>query len=187
MGFGWALTDLLMADDAITADRIHTLNQHEQFDFIKLYNQTNQNDFIEDSPFIGNQTSCNYYTPEEFANTFHQTNKSLSLFCINCRSLNAHWDALKDLLYTMCVNHFLMDFIGLTEVFQIEQDQQFTLNGYHQLEYNTRPSLDDAHGGVALFINENLNYIKRDDLSIFIPHVMETIFVEIQYNVPNLS
>ena len=41
--------------------------------------------------------------------------------------------------------------------------------------------MDDAHGGVALFINENLNYIKRDDLSIFIPHVMETIFVEIQY------
>ena len=74
-----------------------------------------------------------------------------------------------------------MDFIGLTEVFQIEQDQHFTLNGYHQLEYNTRPSLDDAHGGVALFINENLNYIKRDDLSIFIPHEMETIFVEIQY------
>ena len=63
MGFGWALTDLLMADDTITADRIQTLNQHEQFDFIKLYNQTNQNDFIEDSPFIGNQTSCNYYTP----------------------------------------------------------------------------------------------------------------------------
>ena len=49
MGFGWALTDLLMADDAITADRIQTLNQHEQFDFIKLYNQTNQNDFLEDS------------------------------------------------------------------------------------------------------------------------------------------
>ena len=55
------------------------------------------------------------------------------------------------------------------------------LNGYHQLEYNTRPSSDDTHGGVGLFINENLNYIKRDDLSIFIPHVMETMFVEIQY------
>ena len=34
MGFGWALTDLLMADDVITADRIQTLNQHEQFEFI---------------------------------------------------------------------------------------------------------------------------------------------------------
>ena len=81
----------------------------------------------------------------------------------------------------MCVNNFLLDFIGLTEVFQIEKDQHFTLNVYHQLEYNTRPSSDDTHGGVGLFINENLNYIKRDDLSIFNPHVMETMFVEIQY------
>ena len=82
MGFGWAPTDLLMGDDTITADRIQTLNQHEQFDFIKLYNQTNQSDFIEDSPFTGKQTSCNYYTPDEFAKTFHQTSKSLSLLCI---------------------------------------------------------------------------------------------------------
>ena len=66
----------------------------------------------------------------------------------------------------------MLEFIDLTEVFQIEKDQHFTLNGYHQLEYNTHPSSNDTHGGVALFINENLNYIKRDDLSIFIPHVM---------------
>ena len=181
MGFGWAPTDLLMVDETVTADRIQTLNQHEQFDFIKLYNQKKQSDFIEDSPFTGKQTSCNYYTPDEFSNRFIQTTKSLSLFCINCRSLNAHWDALNDLLYTMCVHNFLLDFIGLTEVFHIENDQHFTLKGYHQLEFNTRPSSDDAHGGVALFINDKLNYIRRDDLSIFIPHVMETLFVEIQY------
>ena len=133
MDFGWAPTDLLMGDETITADRIQTLHQHEQFDFIKLYNQTNQSDFIEDSPFTDKQTSCNYYTPDEFAKTFHQTSKSLSLFCIHCRSLNAHWEALKDSLYTMCVNNFLLDFIGLTEMFQIEKDQHFTLNGYHKL------------------------------------------------------
>ena len=73
-----------------------------------------------------------------FAKTFHQTSKSLSLFCINCRSLNAHWDALTYLLYTMCVNNFLLEFIGLTEVFQIEKDQHFTLKGYHQLEYSSK-------------------------------------------------
>ena len=72
--------------------------------------------FIEDSPFNDKQTSCNYYTPDEFAKTFHQTSKSLSLFCINCRS---SLGCAKDLLYTMCVNNFLLDFIGLTEVFQI--------------------------------------------------------------------
>ena len=50
MGFGWAPTDLLMVDETVTADRIQTLNQHQQFDFIKLYNKKNQSDFIEDSP-----------------------------------------------------------------------------------------------------------------------------------------
>ena len=60
MDFGWAPTDLLMGDETITADRIQTLNQHEQFDFIKLYHQTNQSDFREDSTFTGKQTACNF-------------------------------------------------------------------------------------------------------------------------------
>ena len=32
-----------------------------------------------------------------------------------------------------CVLIIVLDFIGLTEVFHIEKDQHFTLNGYHQL------------------------------------------------------
>ena len=37
-----------------------------------------------------------------------------------------------------------------------------------------------VEGGVGIFINEHFSYKKRDDLSIFIPHVIETIFMEIK-------
>ena len=55
-------------------------------------------------------------------------------------------------------------------------DVNYKLNGYHDLQFNTRPDTDDGLGGVALYIKDNLTYVKRDDLSIFIPHVFESIF-----------
>ena len=53
------------------------------------------------------------------------------------------------------------------------------LHGYHHIEFKTRSDTDDAHGGIALLIKEHLNYVKRDDLAIFIPHVIESLFVEV--------
>ena len=36
-----------------------------------------------------------------------------------------------------------------------------------------------SRGGVGLFIKENINYKVCDDLSTFIPHVYESIFIEV--------
>ena len=76
----------------------------------------------------------------------------------------------------MSTTKFQFDLIGLTEVFKICDDVNYKLNGYHDLQFNTRPSTYDGHGGVGLYIKDNLTYVKRDDLSIFIPHVFESIF-----------
>ena len=76
----------------------------------------------------------------------------------------------------MSTNKFQFDLIGLTEVLKICDDVNYKLNGYHDLQFNTRPDTDDGHGGVALYIKDNLTYVKRDDLSIFILHVFESIF-----------
>ena len=77
-----------MADDGIIrpADRIQAMSLHDEFDFTKLYNQTNEgiDVSLNDSPFAGKHNACKYYTPAEFAQTFHQTAKSVSLFCLNC-------------------------------------------------------------------------------------------------------
>ena len=41
---------------------------------------------------------------------------------------------------------------------------------------------DDGHGGVGICINEKSTYTKREDLAIFILHVFESIFFEVQDN-----
>ena len=58
----------------------------------------------------------------------------------------------------------------------------FNITGYHCLQFQTRSDTDDGRGGVWLFINSNFTYGKRDDLSVFIPHVIESVFFEIQIN-----
>ena len=149
--------------DAITIDHIQT---ETSYNLEKLFNEANQfdKDNLNDSPF---------------AQMLRHHNTHASLFCLNCRSLNAHWDPLQELLLSMSTTKFQFDFIGLTEICD---DVNYKLNGYHDLQFNTRPDTDDGNGGVALYIKDNLTYVKRDDLSIFIPHVFESIFFLISCN-----
>ena len=53
------------------------------------------------------------------------------------------------------------------------------LHDHYHLEFKIRSDTDDAQGGIALLSKEHLNYVKRDDLSIFIPHIIEPLFVEV--------
>ena len=55
------------------------------------------------------------------------------------------------------------------------------MQGYHYIEYNNRGDADDGHGGVGIYVNSDMSYCMRDDLSIFIPHV-ETLFIEVKLN-----
>ena len=104
------------------------------------------------------------------------------MFCINCRSINANWGSFTELILNISSDRFHFDFIGLTEVFKVHDGTNYSIEGYHDIESNTRGDTDDGHGGVALYINETMSFFRRDDLSIFIPHVIETIFVEIKVN-----
>ena len=51
------------------------------------------------------------------------------------------------------------------------------MQGYHTIIGRNRD--DGPRGGVGLFIKDNINFIIREDISVFIPHVIETIFIEI--------
>ena len=72
--------------------------------------------------------------------------------------------------------------MALTEIFRIRDYQQYNINRYNSLLFNTRLQNDDGHGGVGIYINETFTYTKREDLSIFIPHVFESICFEVQDN-----
>ena len=158
----------------------------ENHDFIKLFNgNANYNDETEihnDSLYPTDDTYCMYYTPDEVAQTIGNENNQLSIFSLNCRSINANWDSLNQLIYNVTTEHCRFDCIGLTEVFKFNDDFNYSIQGYHYIEYNTRDESDDGHGGVGIYINSNMSYFRRDDLSIFIPHVIETLFIEVKLN-----
>ena len=100
----------------------------ENHDFIKLYNgNANCNDEIEihDSPYRTDDTFFYigpYYTPDEVTQTIGNEKNKLSIHSLNCRSINANWDSLNQLIYIVTSEHCRFDFIGLTEVFKIYDD-----------------------------------------------------------------
>ena len=55
---------------------------------------------------------------------------------------------------------------------------RISLPGYHNLIARCRDN--GPRGGVGLFIKETINHKIREDLSVFIPHVFESLFVEIE-------
>ena len=97
-------------------------------------------------------------------------------FFILIVSLTAHWDDLRSLIHNLHSSSFSFDFIGLSETFKVDSLTNMTMEGYHSPLFRIRTNCN--RGGVGLFIKESYSYTVRDDLSVFIPHVIETLFVE---------
>ena len=137
----------------------------ENHDFIKLFNgNANFNDETEihnDLPYPTDDTYCMYYTPDEVAQKIGNENNQLSIFSLNCRSINANWDSLNQLIYNMTTDHCRFDFIGLTEVFKFHDDFNYSIQGYHYIESNTRDNSDDGHGGVGIYGRVHTDHFTR--------------------------
>lgn len=160
----------------ITLDRI---SSNEEFDFKHLYECDDDVYQHESISHLITNNDCAYYSPAEFQNISRTLKGQLSLFSLNCRSLPAHWNDIKDLLASMSNSDFSFDIIGLSEVFKLRDNVSYSLEGYHDIISRTRGPNDDGRGGVALFLKDYFTYKLREDLSVFIPHVFESIFVEI--------
>ena len=50
------------------------------------------------------------------------------------------------------------------------------LPGYHELIVRNR--VDSNRGGVGIFVKESITFTVREDLSVFIPHIFKSIFIE---------
>ena len=55
-----------------------------------------------------------------------------------------------------------------------------SLSGYHELISRCRD--DGIRGGVGLYLKSMIHFNIREDISVFIPHVCESLFVEIINN-----
>ena len=139
-------------DDTINLDQIQT---NGNFDFANLYTAINDNedDIYNDSPLSLNPNECKNLTTVEFSNAFQSDKVSLSMLCINCRRLAAHCDSLQELFCNLSSAGLKFDMIALTKIFRIQDSQQYTINGYHSLLFNTILQNDDGHGGIGIYIH----------------------------------
>ena len=162
--------------DNVSLDRVRDC---EQFDLVSLYDLHGETDDISetDSPFTLGSKSCSYYEPNDFNDICNSIKNPLSLYHMNCMGLSSHWDSFRNLMVDLHTKHFSFDVIGISEIFRCEHDTRLSFPGYHDLLSRCRT--DSSRGGVGLFIKDSFNFKIREDLSIFIPHIIETLFVEI--------
>ena len=94
---------------------------------------------------------------------------------MNVSSLNAHFDELSSMLSLL---NFDFSIVGLTET-RLIKDRNVTLpielEGY---SYEHTPT-EASCGGALLYISKKFNYKPRNDLLLYKPFHLETIFVEI--------
>ena len=79
---------------------LKAIRTDSEYNFVKLFNEAlAENDdigTINGSKFDHGDNEC--YSPENCAQNIHPTNNSLSLFCLNCRSISANWDCIHELI-----------------------------------------------------------------------------------------
>ena len=156
-----------------------TLDNIEGSDVFDLHKILESSDFDVNEEFDFSANNCSYYSHKDvkIPDTISNLNDAFSVLGLNCRGLTSGLDNLKLLLAEN--SSFKYDIIGLPEIHTIFDNYDYEMVGY-TLETNTRPNRDDGWGGVGLYIDSSLEYKRRNDLSIFIPHVIETLFVEIK-------
>jgi hypothetical protein len=149
------------------------------FDLVSLYELCEVADGVtdSDSPFQFGNGSCAYYEANEFQTQTTDMKDPFSFFHLNCRGLSANWESFRNLICTLHGDSFSFDLIGISEIYRCSHDTRLSLPGYHKLISRCRE--DGPRGGVGLFIKETLNYIIREDISVFIPHIFESVFIEI--------
>ena len=124
---------------------------------------------------------CKYYAPSDLTEHINQNSIAsdmLSVFGINCRGLTTNFENLKHLISDLSTTEFQFDIIGLTEIHSIKSNFNYDLHGYQKFIKKERPKGDDGYGGVGMYIKIGMEYEERKDLSVFIPHVVETQFIE---------
>ncbi len=165
--------------DNINLDHIST---NSEYNLQTLCETDLADDEVADSPYTMINNTCTYYDPKSVKDIISD---GLTLLCLNAQGLRAHWDSFSNLLYEMNDETHYFDVIGITELYSMGTGE-CTLPGYHPLEFIVRNNSNSSRGGVGIYVKEEYQYKLRKDLSIFIPNVFESIFIEVQYGKSNI-
>ena len=125
--------------------------------------------------YVCDLTNSKYYTPSEFVSSkFSRDN--FSMFHINIASLSLHFEDLKILLQIL--DHSF-DIIAVSET-KIKDGfdpiTNFHIDGYNFVHTPTKTDF----GGVGLFIKKKYTVKPRDDLSLSVQTIYESIFIELE-------
>lgn len=140
------------------------------------------NDVTEIQDQLKVEIDCKYYEPNEYNDLITNLltknhNNNFSYFHLNCQGLSAKWQTLTQLFSDLNDVNSNFDFICLSEIFHHEHDQRLHLDGYLPLISKTRAH-PSRGGGVGIFVRECFNVKARPDLSLFIPNLFESLFIE---------
>ena len=102
-------------------------------------------------------------------------NGDLSLLHLNIRSLKNKHD---DLCHYLAQLNLTFSIIGLTETWLLDNCDDTYNIPTHSLVTKSRKT--KAGGGVGIFIANNINFVKREELSTFQEGIFESICIEIQ-------
>ena len=136
-------------------------------DFNNLSHTVNENS--------ANLINCKYFYIADINNLEIINNSSLSLFHLNIASLPKHIHCLEELLASMKID---FDIIAISESCinkNTVSAHNIVLQNYSFDHCPTEPTA----GGTALFINNNLSFSPRHDLTIYKPFQLESNFIEI--------
>ena len=131
---------------------------------------------IEDD-ISSNSINCKYLSIDEFCNSNFDNCNSFSVFHMNVASLSKHFDELTTMLSLL---NFKFDIIGLTETRLKKQygvTFPITIEGYN---YEHTPT-ESSCGGALLYVSTKFNYKPRNDLLIYKPTYIESIFLKIVF------
>ena len=119
------------------------------------------------------ETTCNYYFSDIFNSKFesYKENNVLSMFHLKCQSLASKYMSCHDYIKSL---HHKLSIYTFSETW-FKQNVPSILC-WDTLFYTTR-----LGGGVCLYIDSNLNYKERPDIS-FNNDDIDSLFLELQFN-----
>ena len=118
--------------------------------------------------------SSQYYLPTEFQESIPYNESDFSILHVNARSLFKNFDALQELL---AVTRYNFSIICVTETWLNDKSPAlFNIENYSLLHIDRK---EMKGGGVAVYINNSLQYKTRKDLC-FKTTCAESLFIEVE-------
>lgn len=137
---------------------------------------------IDLNPNLNVLKNCNYSEIDTFINQNEDFKNKFSVYSNNIRSLPNKWNEFSEHINDFTSRDFKFSVLCIQELWNIPPVLNPVLSGYRPLIYKTRDPTgrnSNAGGGVGIFVDDKYNCEMIDSLSIFVPHVFESITVKI--------